>query len=127
MHSPAKIWLEQCEAAGAIEDEFGVPRALAYLVGEKFLNFVDAAEDDADFRAELPAFAAAIKRLFEPWQVDEYLATARRSEPFDPSIYDDAETAEVERRLELRRSAVELLLVERAREWLLRRDGSKSK
>ena len=33
-----KIWIEQCEAARGIEDEFGTQKALEYLVGEKFLN-----------------------------------------------------------------------------------------
>jgi hypothetical protein len=28
-----KIWIEQCQTARGIEDEFGVPRALAYLIG----------------------------------------------------------------------------------------------
>ena len=44
-----------------IEDEFGTQKALDYLVGEKFLNFLEAAETDADFRAEIPAFVAEIK------------------------------------------------------------------
>lgn len=91
-------------------------RSLAYLVGETFLNFIEAAEEDADYGSELPAFAATIKRLFEPWQQDEYLATARQSQPFGPSLNDNLPSAEIERRLELRRSAAELLLVERARE-----------
>lgn len=119
MTKPCKIWIEQCQAARVIEDEFGVPKALGYLVGEKFINFLEAAEDDAEFRAELPAFAAEIKTIFERWQLAEYLETARQTEPFDPSVYDDAEVAEIEGKLELRRSAAELLLVERAREWLL--------
>jgi hypothetical protein len=53
----------------------------------------------------------------------QYLDGARQSEPFDPSLYDDEEDdpefVEDERRDELRRSAADLLLVERAREWLL--------
>ena len=116
---PHKIWIEQCEAARGIESEFGTQRALVYLVDEKFINFLDAAEDDADFRAEIPAFAAEIKTIFERWQLAEYLEIARRTEPFDPSVYDSAEEIEMERKTELRRSAAELLLVERAREWLL--------
>jgi hypothetical protein len=44
--------------------------ARAYLVGEKFLNFLEAAEDDAEFRAEIPAFAAEIKSIFERWQLE---------------------------------------------------------
>ncbi len=55
----------------------------------------------------------------------EYLETARQSEPFDPSLYDDEdedidpEFIEMERQDDLRRSAADLLLVERAKEWLL--------
>lgn len=51
-----KIWIDQCEATRGIEDEFGTQRALDYLVGEKFINFLEAAETGADFRAEVPAF-----------------------------------------------------------------------
>jgi hypothetical protein len=51
-----KIWIDQCEAAEGIEDDFGTQKALDYLVGEKFLNFLEAADDNADFRAEIPAF-----------------------------------------------------------------------
>ena len=117
--TPHKIWIEHCEAAKGIEDEFGTQKALAYLIGEKFINFLQAADDDAGFRAEIPVFVAEIKTIFEPWELAEYLETARQTEPFDPSIYDDEEEAEMERQLELRKSAAELLLVERAREWLL--------
>ena len=114
-----KIWIEQCDAATGIEDEFGTQKALAYLIGEKFINFLEAAEGDAEFRTEIPAFVAEIKSIFEPWQLAECLEKARQTEPFDPNDYDDPEEAELERQLELRRSASELLLVERAREWLL--------
>ena len=41
------------------------------------------------------------------------------TEPFDPGVYEDEEALEWERQSELRRSAVDLLLVERAKEWLL--------
>ncbi len=120
-----KIWIEQCEAARGIEDEFGTQRALAYLVGEKFINFLEAAEKDADFRGEIPSFVAEIKSIFEPWQLAEYLETARQREPFDPTLYDedgedyDPEFIEMERKDDLRRSAADMLLVERAKEWLL--------
>ena len=114
-----KIWIEQCEAAKTIEGEFGTQPAIEYLVGEKFINFLEVAENDASFRGELPAFVAEIKHMFERWQLAEYLDNVRQSEPFDASLYDDTEDAEMERQLELRKSANELLLVERAREWLL--------
>jgi hypothetical protein len=120
-----KIWIEQCEAARGIEDEFGTVPAMKYLVGEKFLNYLHAAEKDAEFRAELPAFVAEIKTIFEQWQLAEYLEKAGWTEPFDPSLYDeddedyDPEEIEMERKDNLRRVANELLLLERAKEWLL--------
>ena len=60
-----KIWIEKCEAARGIEDQFGTVSAMKYLVGEKFLQYLDAAERDAEFRAELPAFVSEIKTIFE--------------------------------------------------------------
>ena len=116
-----KIWIDVCDAARRIEDEFGTDKALKYLVSEKFLNYLEAAERLPDYRAELPAFVAEIKTIFEPWQIAECLATARQTEPFDPDIYEDEdpEFIEMERQDELRRSAADLLLVERAKEWLL--------
>ncbi len=102
-----------------IEDEFGVPKALAFLIGEKFLDFLEAADDDLEFRAELPDFVAEIKTIFEPWQLADYLETVRETEPFDSSGLDDEDDTELESQLDLRRSAADLLLVERAKEWLL--------
>ena len=118
---PCKVWIEQCNASRSIEDEFGTDKALQYLVSEKFLNYLEAAERLPDYRAELPAFVAEIKTIFEPWQLAECLATARQTEPFDPDIYEgeDEEYIEMERQDDLRRSAADLLLVERAKEWLL--------
>ena len=133
MTEPHKIWIEQCEAAENVEDEFGVQEALEYLVGKKFLDFLEAAETRSDFRAEIPAFVAKIKTIFEPWQLAQYLETARETEPFDPSLFEprqhpilgeekiefDAEEVEDMRKDDIRQCTRDLLLVERAREWLL--------
>src|SRR5262249_17442547 len=129
---PCEIWIEQCEAARQIEAEFGTQNALDYLIGEKFLNFLQAAETDADFRAEIPAFVGGIRTIFETWQLSEYLERARQSEPFDPSLYEpmdeeeaeeiDPEMVEDQRQDDIRRSANDLLLVEQARGWLLGED-----
>ncbi|MEI7688239.1 MAG: hypothetical protein WCL32_24810 [Planctomycetota bacterium] len=92
------------------------------------MNYLQAAEKDAEFRAELPAFVAEIKTIFERWQLAEYLEKAGWTEPFDPSIYEeddedfDPEFIEMERKDNLRRVANELLLLERAKEWLLEDD-----
>jgi len=124
---PHKIWIEQCEAAERIEGEFGTQKSLDYVVGEKFLNFLEAAEEDADFRAEIPAFVAKIKENFERWQLAQYLENALETEPFDPSLFDGddettAEEVEDMRRDDIRQCTRDLLLVERAREWLLEGD-----
>ena len=128
-----KIWIEQCEAAENIEDDFGTQKSLEYLVGDKFLNFLEAAETDKEFRSEIPAFVEKIKTLFERWQLVAYLETAKESEPFDPKLFEpqssdllgeeevefDAEEIEDMRKDDIRQCTRDLLLVERAREWLL--------
>jgi hypothetical protein len=122
---PSKIWSEQCKAARRVEEEFGTPKALAYLVGDKFLNFLEAARSDTSFRTEIPSFVTEIKAIFEPWQLAEYLETARQTEPFDPALYDDEddpEDVEMYRQEDIQHSARNLLLVERARGWLLEAD-----
>ena len=98
-----KIWIEQCEAARSIEDEFGTDKALDYLVEEKFINFLEAAETDAEFRAEILGFVAEIKTIFERWQLAQCLEAARQTEPFDPTLYDDPDEAEMERQADISR------------------------
>ncbi|HEY2381095.1 MAG TPA: hypothetical protein VGK48_07920 [Terriglobia bacterium] len=68
-----KIWVEQCEATGGIRQRFGLDDALQYLIGEKLFSFVDAAEDDADFASELPAFVTEIRRIFSEQEIRSFL------------------------------------------------------
>lgn len=94
---------------------------------------MEAADSDADYRAGIPAYVARIKEIFERWQLAQYLEMARETEPFDPSLYEprshpllgeeeiefDAEEIEELRKDDIRQCTRDLLLVERAREWLL--------
>ena len=119
-----KIWIEQCDAARNIEVDFGTDQAIEYLVGEKFINFIEAADDETSLRADIPAFVAEIKTMFERWQLAAYLEKARESEPFNPRLFDgddefSAEDVEDMRKDDIRHCTRDLLLVERAREWLL--------
>ena len=118
---PHKIWVDQCEAARGIEAEFGTQKALNYLIDEKFINFLDAAETAKEFRGEIPAFVAEIKSIFEPWQLAQCLEAARERPPFDATDYEnyDAEDIEMERKSDIRKCTSELLMVERAKELLL--------
>lgn len=73
-----KIWLEQCQAACGIRENFGVKKALGYLIGEKLVNFVKEAADSAEFRRELPDFVAEIKRMFSQPEIVDYLDSIKR-------------------------------------------------
>ena len=68
-----KIWIEQCAATEDIRERFGLKNALDYLIGEKLFAFVTASEQYPHFAADLPAFGTAIRRLFAPGEIREYL------------------------------------------------------
>jgi len=70
-------WKSQCEAARSIAIEFGGEKALGYLIGEKFLDFLESAEHDPDCRAEIPPFVAEIKSVFGRWQLEDFFTTPR--------------------------------------------------
>jgi hypothetical protein len=89
-----KIWIEQCAATEDIREKFGTNNALDYLIGEKLFTFVEAAEQDSEFAAELPAFVAATQRLFAPGEIHEYLDHLERAKflvPPEPEIEDGDE------------------------------------
>jgi hypothetical protein len=77
--TPREAIADWCEAvAGRIEPEFGTEKAMGYLIGEKFLNFLEVAESNDEWREAIPEFVAEIKALFEPWQLAQFLKTPRR-------------------------------------------------
>ncbi|MBI4481329.1 MAG: hypothetical protein HY652_00425 [Acidobacteria bacterium] len=117
-----KIWIEQCEAARGIQEELGTEKALGYLVGEKLVNFVRAAGSRPEFARELPNFVAEIKRIFDPWEIREYLENVRRIGPLGHVCTD--EEVEVFRAAgaideDPVRGAEDVLIVERIKELLL--------
>jgi hypothetical protein len=67
-----QIYIEQCAAAQRIKQRFGLGNALEYLIGEKLLNFVEAAEHIPLFAQELPSFVAEIKQVFSLAEVGNY-------------------------------------------------------
>src|SRR5579864_9403613 len=79
-----KIWIEQCEATEDIRQQYGLNSALDYLIGEKLFTFVEAAEQDAEFATELPAFVAAIQRLFSGGEIRDYLKHLERTKYLAP-------------------------------------------
>jgi hypothetical protein len=74
-----KIWIEQCAATRGIRKRFGVKSALDYLVGEKLLNFAEAADQHPEYAAELPLFQAAVWSTFNPYELSGYLMSLKSS------------------------------------------------
>ena len=72
------IWIEQCEAARAIRDAWSARKALGYVVGEKLLNFIRAADSDPSWAVKVPLFAAEIARIFTTEELRAYFATTTR-------------------------------------------------
>jgi hypothetical protein len=84
-----KIWIEQCAAAEGIRERFELQDALHYLIGEKLFNFVNAAEHDQDFAAELPAFVVEIRRIFSAAEIRHFLDELEREKYFAPDNFED--------------------------------------
>jgi hypothetical protein len=85
-----KIWIDQCEDAGDIREAFGLQKALGYLIGEKFLNFLRAADQDTDFAGEVPSFVEEIRRIFDQAELSAYLDGVRRVGPLAHTASDEA-------------------------------------
>ena len=73
-----EISIEQCEAARDIREALGLQKALGYLIGEKLLNFLRAADEDPAFAGELPRFVEEIKQIFDRAEIQTYLDTVHR-------------------------------------------------
>src|SRR3954447_21045783 len=69
-----KVWMEQCQAAEDIRLRYGPQAAFDYVVGEKLLNFAEAAAIRPDFARELPRFVARVRGLFTPEELQIHIA-----------------------------------------------------
>lgn len=75
-----QIWIEQCEAAQTIKARYGLRAAFDYLVGEKLLDFANAASGHPDFARELPRFVSEVRRMFTPDKIGAHLAQIERAQ-----------------------------------------------
>ena len=69
-----KVWMEQCEAAREIRLHHGPKAAFDYVVGEKLLNFAEAAAGRPEFAKELPRFVARVRSLSTPEELQIHIA-----------------------------------------------------
>jgi len=76
-----------CDAAREIREAWGIRKALAYLVGEKLLNYIRASDTDPSWAQKLPLFVAEVKRIFTAEELGGYFATTtarqRMSQPMN--------------------------------------------
>ena len=79
-----RIWIEQCAAARRVKSHFGLANALDYLVGEKLLNFAQAAEQYAEFAQELPDFLREIRDVFSVQETGDYAVQLECTRPLSP-------------------------------------------
>jgi hypothetical protein len=127
--TPTEIFHEWCEAARNIEGGFGEEKAMGYLIGEKFLNFLDVAETNREWREAVPAFVAEIKGIFEPWKLAQFLDTPRRLGALGHTATDEGHRllrASLEESEKTKEDARNLMLIEWARELLLEESGPES-
>ena len=104
-----EIWKDQCDAAGSIRVQFGVESAFDYVVGEKLLNFAEAAEEHPEFARALPRFVSELRRMFTPDEIGEHLARVESArlqramdamDVYDPELDDLSAPAAEARRFE---------------------------
>ena len=90
-----KIWTEQCAATRIIKEQYGIQNALSYVIGEKLMRFVAAAEDHPEFAQQLPQFLSEIRSIFTPEEIDEYLDSFEHQKILAPvPEYDEEEEGE---------------------------------
>jgi hypothetical protein len=79
-----RIWIAQCVAARRVKSHFGIANALDYLIGEKLLNFAQAAEQYAEFAQELPDFLREIRDVFSIREAGDYAVQLECTRPLSP-------------------------------------------
>lgn len=122
-----KIWIEQCEAAEGIKEQYGVQSAARYLIAEKLLHFMQASHNHPEFAAELPKFVAEIKEIFEPQEIVELFDDLQAGQVPDPSkIFSGRDNDVDDRELdehEVLYDAEKILLIENAKALMLSNPG----
>ena len=85
-----EIWIEQCEAARDIREAFGLQKAIGYLIGEKLLDVLRAADQDPAFAGEVPRFVEEVKEIFDRAEIQTYLGGVQRVGPLAHVCGDEA-------------------------------------
>ena len=81
------VWMEQCDAAEGIRLHYGLEAAFDYAVGEKLLEFAEAAARNPDFARELPPYVSHVRNMFTADEIRTHLARIERLR--QPALTDD--------------------------------------
>ena len=84
-----KTWIEQREATQTIRARFGLNAAFDYIVGEKLINFAEAASRHRDFAQELPRFISEVRRMFTPEEIGAQLTRIERERNQEEDVLDE--------------------------------------
>lgn len=120
--TPDEVIESQADAARGILEDFGPDKAMGYLIGEKFLNFLEVAETDRQWREAIPTFVAEIKDMFEPSQISDFLNTPRRLGTLGHVASEDAHRLlreQLDEKQQVQEDARNLTLLEWAKELFL--------
>ena len=88
-HDFRSTWIDQCEAAEGIREQFGAEKALGYLVGEKFVTALRYARSYPDLAKEIPEFAARIREIFDPHELTAWFSTVRHLGPLGHTVSEE--------------------------------------
>jgi hypothetical protein len=75
-----EVWFEQCEAARTIKLRYGCKAAFDYAVGEKLMNFAEAACEHPAFAREIPRFVSEVRRMFSADELRVHLERLEREQ-----------------------------------------------
>lgn len=78
MDTRPPLWPAQREAARRIQSDFGIHRALEYLVGEKLLGWLRLAEVDGAAGLHVPGMVADVRATFTQAALRMYIENLRR-------------------------------------------------
>jgi len=86
--------MQQCEAARDIRLRYGAKAAFDYVVGEKLLNFAEAAAGRPDFARELPRFVARVRSLFAPEELQIHVVRIEHERMVQEALSAEVEEAD---------------------------------
>ncbi len=124
-HQPRTPWLDQCHAAEDIRDQYGLTKAIGYLVGEKFIDLLRDLSAHPELESEAAPFAAKIRDIFDFHELAGWFANTKRIGPLGHILDEDEHDTLVEANAVNTNpvtGAEDVLAFERAREILLPRD-----